>query len=73
MLAVLVCLQLSMYLMITSMGLWADQLLHGAIAAVSSHTQIYLGLFIFTIVVSTIPFVTWLQLSTWLSRLLSLG
>jgi len=50
-LGVFVCLQLSVYLLVSSMGLWIDQLVNGAIARISSFTAIYLALFIFTIIV----------------------
>lgn len=52
-LGVFVCLQLSVYLLVSSMGLWIDQLVNGAIARISSFTAIYLALFIFTIIVSS--------------------
>jgi hypothetical protein len=50
-LGVLTCLQLSVYLLVASTALWIDQLVNGAIAKISSFTTIYLGLFIFTVIV----------------------
>ncbi|KAH8114892.1 hypothetical protein DFH11DRAFT_1877246 [Phellopilus nigrolimitatus] len=43
------CLQLLVYLLITSAALWIDQLLTGAIASISSHTTVYLALFVGTL------------------------
>ena len=37
--------------MTAAMGLWADQLMSGPIAAISQHTALYNALFIFTVVV----------------------
>ena len=51
-LATFVCLQLLLFLIIASITLWIDQLVNAAIAHMSSHTPIYLGLFITTMVVS---------------------
>ena len=50
-LAVLVSIQLSIFILVNAMALWVDQLLHGAINKLSSHTTVYDGTFIFTIVV----------------------
>lgn len=44
------CLQLAVYLLLTSIALWVDQLVNGAIARISSHTAVYIGLFVFTLV-----------------------
>lgn len=49
-LCVFVCLQLLVYLIVTAMGLWVDQLFHSAIKSISSFTTIYVALFIFTMV-----------------------
>ena len=50
------CLQLAVYLLVTSVALWVDQLVNGAIARISSHTTVYLALFTFTLV----AFIPWL-------------
>ena len=42
------CLHLSIFFLFSAMGLWVDQLANGAIAHISTHTQIYMALFIFT-------------------------
>lgn len=51
-LGVLICLQLSVYVLVMPTALWVDQLINGAIAKISSHTTVYIGLFVFTLVVS---------------------
>ncbi|KAJ3543147.1 hypothetical protein NM688_g5893 [Phlebia brevispora] len=56
MLTVCVCLHMCLYLTVTSMGLWAEQLLHSAVAAISSHTRVYLALFVF-IIVTLLPWI----------------
>jgi len=48
--AVLVCLQLAVFVLVVAMGLWIDQLVNGAIAKISSHTPIYQALFLTTTV-----------------------
>jgi hypothetical protein len=50
-LAVLVSIQLSVFILVNAMALWVDQLLHGAIKKLSSHTVVYDGTFITTAVV----------------------
>jgi len=45
-LAFFVCLQLSVFFLVTATSLWIDQLLNGAIALISNHTALYLALFI---------------------------
>ena len=50
-LAVLVSIQLSVFILVNAMALWVDQLLHGAIKKLSSHTVVYDGTFITTTVV----------------------
>jgi hypothetical protein len=47
-LAVLVSIQLSVFILVNAMALWVDQLLHGAIKELSSHTDVYDGAFITT-------------------------
>ncbi|KAH9982015.1 hypothetical protein BJV74DRAFT_989202 [Russula compacta] len=49
-LAVLVSIQLSCFLLVNAMALWVDQLLHGAIKSLSSHTPVYDSTFIVTAV-----------------------
>ncbi|KAL5513487.1 hypothetical protein ACEPAH_3886 [Sanghuangporus vaninii] len=44
------CLQVSVYLLVTSAALWLDQLRNGAIASISSHMSLYLSIFIVTLV-----------------------
>jgi hypothetical protein len=39
--AVLACLQLAVYFMLTSLSLWLDQLLHGAIANIATFHAVY--------------------------------
>lgn len=48
-LGLFILLQLSVYLLIASTALWIDQLVNGPIAHISSHTAIYMGLFVFTL------------------------
>ncbi|KAI5120629.1 hypothetical protein M0805_009389 [Coniferiporia weirii] len=48
-LGLLTCLQLLVFVLVTSASLWVDQLITGAIAAISSHTTVYIALFVFTI------------------------
>jgi hypothetical protein len=47
-LAVLVSIQLSLFILVNAMALWVDQLLHGPIKKLSSHTAIYDATFMFT-------------------------
>jgi len=56
-LAVLVSIQLSVFILVNAMALWVDQLLHGAIKELSSHTDVYDGTFIIT----TLLLVPWLM------------
>jgi hypothetical protein len=51
-LAVLSCLQLEVYILVTAMALWIDVLCNTAIKYLSSHTTIYMGAFITTAIVS---------------------
>lgn len=53
--ALLVCLQLGVFLLVAAMALWVDQLVNTAIAVISSHTLIYKGLFITTTLVCLVP------------------
>jgi len=55
--AVLVCLQLSVFLLLTSMALWLNQLMATAIAKISLHTSIYDGVLLFTTIL-LIPWIT---------------
>ena len=50
-LAVLVSIQLSIFVLTNAMALWVDQLLHGVIKKLSAHTTVYDGTFILTTVV----------------------
>ncbi|KAF8486938.1 hypothetical protein DFH94DRAFT_702089 [Russula ochroleuca] len=61
-LAVLVSIQLSVFILVNAMALWVDQLLHGAIKKLSSHTVVYDGTFITTAVL----LIPWLMLG-WFS------
>ncbi|THH16282.1 hypothetical protein EW146_g4323 [Bondarzewia mesenterica] len=49
-LAVLVCLQLSVFFLVVAMSLWVDQLMNSAIKEISGHTKIYFALFTTTTV-----------------------
>jgi hypothetical protein len=49
-LAVLACLQLEAFILITSVGLWIDVLMNTAIKEISSHTAVYDALFISTVI-----------------------
>ncbi|KXN93354.1 hypothetical protein AN958_00278 [Leucoagaricus sp. SymC.cos] len=53
-LAVLSCLQLEVFILVTAMGLWVDVLSNTAIRHISKHTAAYLGVFITTSIVSLI-------------------
>jgi len=57
-LAVLVSIQLSVFILVNAMSLWVDQLLHGVIKDLSAHTVVYDGTFIST----TLLLVPWLIL-----------
>jgi len=57
-LAVLVCIQLSVFILVNGMALWVDQLLHSALKELSGHTVVYDGTFITT----TLLLVPWLML-----------
>ncbi|KAF5353498.1 hypothetical protein D9756_008120 [Leucocoprinus leucothites] len=56
-LAVLSCLQLEVFMLLTVMGLWIDVLLNTAIKRISAHTPAYLGVFVSTSVI-LIPWIT---------------
>ncbi|KAH8993168.1 hypothetical protein EDB92DRAFT_1944767 [Lactarius akahatsu] len=64
-LAVLVSIQLSIFILVNAMALWVDQLLHGAIKDLSSHTPVYNGTFILT----TVLLVPWLMMGWYSVRL----
>lgn len=49
--ALLVCLQLGVFLLVAAMCLWVDELVNTAISVISAHTVVYEGLFITTILV----------------------
>ncbi len=49
--AVQACLQLELYVLMAGMGLWIDQLFNTYIGAISEHTFVYEGVFIFYTVV----------------------
>lgn len=51
-LTVFVLLQLSVFFLVTAVGLWTTWLLNGPLLHISMHTPLYKALFIFTIVVS---------------------
>jgi hypothetical protein len=55
--AVLVCLQLGVFVLVTSMALWVNQLMTTAIAKLSLHTAIYDAVFLFTTIL-LIPWIT---------------
>jgi len=57
-LAVLVSIQLSVFILVTAMALWVDQLLHGVVGKLSSHTVLYDGTFI----VTTVLLIPWLMM-----------
>jgi len=57
-LAVLVSIQLSIFILVNAMALWVDQLLHGVIKRLSSHTTVYDGTFILT----TLLLIPWLMM-----------
>lgn len=61
-LAVLVSIQLSVFILVNAMALWVDQLLHGHIKKLSSHTVVYNGTFIST----TVLLIPWLMMG-WFS------
>lgn len=50
-LAIYVCVQLLVFFLTTATGLWIDQLFNGDIARISSHTNVYKALFLFTVIV----------------------
>ena len=49
--AVLACLQMEAFVLVTGMGLWIDVLVNTAIAQLSEHTAVYKALFISTCIV----------------------
>jgi len=57
-LAVLVSIQLSVFMLVNAMALWVDQLLHGIAKELSAHTVVYDGTFITT----TLLLIPWLVL-----------
>ncbi|KAF8797710.1 hypothetical protein BYT27DRAFT_6928724 [Phlegmacium glaucopus] len=59
--AVLACLQLEAFVLVTSMGLWIMVLTETAIAQISSHTKVYKALYITTMIVSPRAFMTTIQ------------
>jgi len=61
-LAVLVSIQVSVFILVNAMSLWVDQLLHGPIHELSSHTVVYKGTFITT----TMLLIPWLKMG-WFS------
>ncbi|KAJ3565358.1 hypothetical protein NP233_g7676 [Leucocoprinus birnbaumii] len=52
-LAVLSCLQLEVFIIVTATGLWIDALFNTAIKHISAHTPAYLGVFITTSIILT--------------------
>lgn len=56
--AFFVCLQLSVFCLVTAMALWINEIVNGAIAVLSMHTAAYIGLFIG----STILLVPWISM-----------
>lgn len=44
-LGIFICLQLSVYLLVTSTSLWIDQLVNGPLIEISSHNNIYIGVY----------------------------
>ncbi|KAI0261929.1 hypothetical protein BC834DRAFT_411787 [Gloeopeniophorella convolvens] len=61
-LAVLVSIQLSVFILTNAMALWVDQLIHGPIKKLSSHTKVYDATFILT----TVLLIPWLMMG-WFS------
>ncbi|TFK37643.1 hypothetical protein BDQ12DRAFT_150777 [Crucibulum laeve] len=55
--ALLACLQLEAFVLVAAMGLWIDVLIKTAIAKISAHSTIYLGLFIITTIL-LLPWIT---------------
>ena len=47
----MVSIQLSVFILVNAMALWVDELLHGVIKELSSHTDVYDGTFITTTLV----------------------
>ncbi|EIN05842.1 hypothetical protein PUNSTDRAFT_137327 [Punctularia strigosozonata HHB-11173 SS5] len=70
-LAIWVCLQLSVFFLVTLMGLWVDQLVNSAVKHVSSHTTIYFAAFLFTLI-CLIPWITlgWYSVSREMKRMM---
>ncbi|KAK0463122.1 uncharacterized protein EV420DRAFT_1157501 [Desarmillaria tabescens] len=62
--AVQACLQLELYVLMASMGLWIDQLFNTYIGAISEHTFVYEGVFIFY----TVLVIPWLVLGWYAIR-----
>ncbi|KAH8115391.1 hypothetical protein DFH11DRAFT_1507661, partial [Phellopilus nigrolimitatus] len=58
---IFICLQMSVYLLVTSTSLWIDQLVH-ALVDISWHTHLYLGSFI----VANIMLIPWIAMG-WFS------
>lgn len=59
--ALLACLQLEAFVLVTATGLWIDVLVNTAISRISFHTNVYQALYISTNVVSY-PDVSWHKL-----------
>jgi hypothetical protein len=55
--AFFVCLQLSVYCLMTAMVLWTNELINSSIKFISIHTSLYIGVFIWSIVL-LIPWLT---------------
>ena len=70
--AVLACLQLEVFVLVTSLGLWSKTLTGTAMARISAHTPLYKALYIGTIIVSCILFffITTIQQSFLYEKLL---
>lgn len=62
--AVQACLQLELYVLMAGMGLWIDQLFNTYIGAISEHTFVYEGVFIFY----TVLVIPWLVLGWYAIR-----
>ncbi|KAK0213533.1 hypothetical protein IW262DRAFT_312833 [Armillaria fumosa] len=62
--AVQACLQLELYALMAGMGLWIDQLFNTYIGAISEHTFVYEGVFIFY----TVLVIPWLVLGWYAIR-----
>ena len=56
--AFFVCLQLSVYCLVTAMALWTNELINGPIKFISAHTPLYISVF----VESTVLLIPWLTI-----------